>query len=127
MGFFHSLGLFAKVSKIQKGGTENLSVGDVAMVCLNMSQAQRNLPANEFRLISSMYKGFVAAKEAIPMDCNKFDDVIVEIYKAFDEIAPLEAYTDTSDVFTNLHIALARDDKQKADIYRKKILEQMLK
>ena len=127
MGIFHSLKVLGKVARIQKGGTEFLSVADVASVTLNMSQAQRNLPADQFRKLAALYKGFAMSTETSRMDRDRFDEITVEIYRTFDEIAPLEAYTDTSDIFTIYNIAMARNDKEKIAMYGKKILELMLK
>lgn len=84
------------------GGYAKLSVSQIVNLIVNMSDAQRNLPPEQFKLVYAFYTLCRQSKSKVKMDFDGYLDTASKIILRFDEIAPYEKYSGNGEVETQL-------------------------
>ncbi|MDY5563784.1 MAG: hypothetical protein SPF74_00975 [Candidatus Limivicinus sp.] len=93
MGLLSSAFAIKKIQNIKKGGIEQLSVADIAMVITNLQDAQKNLPKDKFDKIYSLFNEFCKCTLKTSMGINEYLNTAIKIISKYDEIAPYEKYS----------------------------------
>lgn len=93
MGLFSNMSAISTVQRIKQGETLPLSLAQITNMIINLPDAEKNLPADKFNSVYSLFNGFMGCTTKIPMNLDGYYASCVKIIKKFDAIAPYEKYS----------------------------------
>lgn len=93
MGLLADFKAVKDVQRIKAGGTAKLSIAQITNLIVNLPDAEKNLPAQEFKSIYALYGELRKCTTKMEMDMNGYLGTVVDIIKRFDVIAPYEKYS----------------------------------
>lgn len=88
--------------RIKRGGVANLSVSQIINFIINLPDAKKNLSADKFEIIYSMYKELRKCKLKIPMNMEGYVDAASQLILEFDKVAPYRLYSGGNEAETIL-------------------------
>lgn len=110
MGVFSDIKAMSDLQKIKsRGGKAKLSISQIVNLIVNMSDAQRNLPPEQFKLVYAFYTLCRQSKTKIKMDYDGYLDTASKLILRFDEIAPYEKYSGNGEVETQMMLEEIRE------------------
>ena len=93
MGLFADIKALKDVQRIKAGGKANLSISQITGLITNMSDAQKNLTAEQFENVYNLFKELRKCNTKIEMTIDGYYETAVKIIKKFDFFAPYEKYS----------------------------------
>lgn len=93
MGFLSGVAAVRKIAKMRSGSRESLSIADITNLIINLPDAKKNLPQNQFDAVYSLYKTLQKCRTSMSMDLTGYYEEAVIIINIFNEIAPYEKYS----------------------------------
>lgn len=94
MGLFSAISALTAIRKLKMGKSAKLSLAQIADGIINLQDAYKKLPSEEFQRVYDLYKAFQGAKTKLEL--HSMDDYYlyaIDIIKKFDKIAPYELYS----------------------------------
>lgn len=118
MGMFSDAKAAIDVQRIKTGGTAKLSISQITCLIVNMSDAKKNLPEDQFEAVYSLYRQLRKCKSKIQMDIDEYYRVSGQIVLMFNHISPYEEYSGGNPIETAFLLSavesLCEDDKDTA-------------
>ena len=114
MGIFSDIKAMTDLQKIKsRGGKAKLSISQIVCLIVNMPDAQRNLPPEQFKLVYAFYTLCRQSKTKVKMDYDGYLDTASKLILKFNEIAPYEKYSGNGEVETQLLLDELRENYEK--------------
>ena len=105
-------GALGKLQKLKNGQTVNMSYADVCNLIINLQDAKKNLNKKQFDEVFSLFTQLrKTATTKYSVDLNGYYRMCEDIILRFDEIAPYEKYSGTSEFETSLLMKSIRGEK----------------
>ena len=98
---------------IKEGGTAELSRAQIIDLIVNMLDAMKKLPKEEYRAVLGVYDYYRKLKTKETMDFERYCEICMEIISDLDEAAPYEIYCGDVDVERSI-LQEIRREKEKA-------------
>lgn len=92
MGLFADLKAMRDVQRIKSGGKASLSVSSISNMIINLTDANRNLPKDDYNKVFDIYLKMRKCTTKIDMDINGYYKVAIDILHEFDKVVPCEPY-----------------------------------
>ena len=93
MGIISGIQAMKAAQTIAHGGVAKLSIAQIPNLIINLQDAQRNLPPDQFRAIWNLFREHQRCKTKQPHNYKCYVDTAIRIIKKFDVIAPYEKYS----------------------------------
>lgn len=93
MGILSDFKAVRDLQRIKLGGTAKLSTSQITCLIVNMPDAQKNLPREQFEQVYSLYRKLRTCNTKMKVDYAGYLELAVEIILMFDELAPYEKYS----------------------------------
>ena len=101
MAFFADIRAAKDVLRIKNGGFASLSISQITNLIINLPDAKKNLPADQFEKVHSLFKELRQCSTPVKMDFEGYIDTAVKIIRRFDAIAPYEKYSGGNELETS--------------------------
>ena len=100
MGLFGAVGAMRAVERLKSGRSQSemMSIADIAMITVNMSDAQRNLPRNEYLAVQTLFNELQRKKEKKKYTLDEYMDQWTVLTFLFDSVAPFELYCGNTEI-----------------------------
>ena len=83
-----------ELQKLHEGKSARLSIAEITSAVINLQDAQRNLPPQQFEDVYALFNTFQLAKRRFELpSMAEYYIYAVAIVKKFDRIAPYELYS----------------------------------
>ena len=92
MGLFADIKAMSDVQKIKLGGRAAISISSITTLIINLPDAQKNLSAQEYANVYSLYKKMRKCTTKLDMDLDGYYRIAADILREFDKISPCEPY-----------------------------------
>lgn len=102
MGVLSDIKAMADVQRIKNGGTANLSISQIVCLIVNLQDAKKNLPKQQFEAVYFTFKQFRKQKEKMELTIEGYYRVASGIILLFNQIAPYEKYSGMNQIETRL-------------------------
>jgi len=102
MGILADMRAAKDVLRIKKGGIAALSISQITNLIINLPDAKKNLPDDQFERVHSLFKELRKCSTPVKMDFEGYIDTAVKIIRRFDAIAPYEKYSGGNELETSL-------------------------
>lgn len=93
MGLFSGMSALARLSKIKSGGTAKLSFSEITSLIVNLQDAKKNLPADQYRCVLGIFQALHEMKTKMRMDLLGYYTNATVIIGLFNRVAPYEYYS----------------------------------
>ena len=104
MGVFGAIGAIRAVERLKNGRSQSevLSIADIAMITANMSDAQRNLPRDQYLEVQALFNELQKKKEKKRYTLDEYMDQWTVMTFLFDSIAPFELYCGNTEIAASM-------------------------
>lgn len=104
MGILSALGTTKAVERLKSGKskTEVMSLADIALITFNMTDAQKNLPKDQFEDVYALFRNTQNSKEKRSYTLDEYLDVWTWLTFLFDSVAPFELYCGDSAIASSV-------------------------
>ena len=114
-----------KVQKMKRGGVYPLSAAQIAMLIVNMLDAKKNLPPEQFERVNGLFLLFQQETEQANYGYEAYLEKAADIASRFNHIAPYQYYSGAGTVETLLLVeAFNKIDFSREDFLLDKMTEQ---
>lgn len=93
MGFFSGIDAMRKVQKMKQGGEYELSAAQISNLIINLPDAKRNLPPEQFSRVEELFALFQKQTKKEKYGYEQYIDKAVDIASRFNVFAPYELYS----------------------------------
>ncbi len=104
MGVFGAIGAIRAVERLKSGRSQSemLSIADIAMTTVNMSDAQRNLPQDQYIEVQALFNELQKKKEKKKYTIDEYMDQWTVMTFLFDSYAPFELYCGSAEIAASM-------------------------
>ena len=104
MGVFGAIGAIRAVERLKSGRSQSevLSIADIAMITVNMSDAQRNLPPDQYLEVQTLFNELQKKKEKKRYTLDEYMDQWTVMTFIFDSVAPFELYCGSDEIAASM-------------------------
>ena len=104
MGIIGAIGVVRAVERLKSGRsqTEKMSIADITMITVNGSEAQKNLPLDQYLEVKALFDELMKKTEKKLYDLDDYLTVTTAITMFFDSVAPFELYCGSPEIAASI-------------------------